>query len=417
MNKKYYTITEYGYIASKKSTDYVDKGCALVEEDVFVELENFILRNKDCNTDIETSTFISLSYKKGIGKILKAQNYVGLIQTKAGVTIEILPKIYDDNGKASYEETIKVFLEMLKSLRESPFKKFNLSSLKTSKTNLLDIFISMFLQELGALIKKGIKSTYIESEDNLKYYKGKLDISRNIQHNLVHKEKFYVHYDEFSSNIPENKIIKSTLLYLNKQTTKSSLHKSIREYIFALDEVRPSNNIKADLQRCIADRTMNEYDLILKWCRIFLDNKSFMNYKGNNVAYSLLFPMEKIFESYVAKKIKETEQLEEWDIYTQHNKYYLIEEPKTFKLRPDIVMEKNNNIIVIDTKWKLLNNDSHYNYGISQSDLYQMYAYGKKYKSCNIILIYPLNNSIRDDKENITLTYEEKLKVSIFLWI
>jgi 5-methylcytosine-specific restriction endonuclease McrBC regulatory subunit McrC len=36
---------------------------------------------------------------------------------------------------------------------------------------------------------------------------------------------------------------------------------------------------------------------------------------GNSVAFSLLFPMEKIFENYVAKKIKEKRP--EWIVKTQ----------------------------------------------------------------------------------------------------
>lgn len=412
MNKKYYCMVEYGYIASKKSTDFVDKGCVLIDNDAFEELESFVLQNGGNTDSPEVSNFITISYKKGIGKILKAQNYVGLIQTKSGSTIEILPKIYDGNGELSYKKTINIFFKMLKSLREAPFKKFNLSSLKISNMNLWDVFINMFLIELDILIKRGIKSAYIENEDNLNFYKGKLNVNKHIQHNASHKEKFYVYYDEFSPNRAENKIIKTTLEYINKKTRNSKLQVHIRRCIFAFDEVSVSNNIKRDFEKCTNNRVMNDYDLILKWCEIFLENKSFMNYKGGTISYSLLFPMEKIFESYVAANLKKSEEFKKWNIYVQHNKYYLIENPQIFKLRPDIVIENDKKIIILDTKWKLLNDDS--NYGISQSDLYQMYAYAKKYKAENIILIYPLNSCTGELKENISMAYEENLKLNIF---
>jgi 5-methylcytosine-specific restriction enzyme subunit McrC len=414
MNRKYYCISEYGYIASRKNTDLVDKGSVLVEESVFEELEQFVLYkgSKDAS---DVAEFLSIGYKRGIGKILKAQNYVGLIQTKSGVTIEILPKLYDSSGVMSYEKTIKLVLKMLKSLKDSPFKKYNLSSLKTSEMNILDIFISMFLTELGVLIKRGLKSSYIKNEDNLNFYKGKLNVNEHIKHNFVHKEKFYLEYDEYSKNRPENRLIKSTLLYLNKQTAKADLQKYIREYLFTLEEVEVSKNTDSDFQKCLSDRIMSEYDIILKWCRVFLDRKSFTNYKGSSTGFSLLFPMEKIFESYVAKCMKGNEYFRAWDIYTQHNKYYLIENPKLFRLRPDIVMEKREEIIVLDTKWKLLNSDEPYNYGISQSDLYQMYAYAKKYEAHSIILIYPLNPDMRNLNKDIIMKYEDGIKLKIFL--
>ena len=48
---------------------------------------------------------------------------------------------------------------------------------------------------------------------------------------------------------------------------------------------------------------------------------------------------------------------------------------------------------MIDCKWKLLNEkDVRKNYGIAQSDMYQLYAYGKKYrdpKCTQLVLLYP----------------------------
>lgn len=50
----------------------------------------------------------------------------------------------------------------------------------------------------------------------------------------------------------------------------------------------------------------------------------------------------------------------------------------------------------MDTKWKRLIDKERANYGISQSDMYQMYAYSKKYKTPEIWLLYPLNDEMRD---------------------
>ncbi|MFA9399350.1 MAG: McrC family protein [Clostridiaceae bacterium] len=415
MSKKYYVISEYGYIANRKYTNHVDKGAALVDNNVFEELENFVIKNKDSFEKTQAGDFLSISYKRRIGKIIKAQNYVGIIQTRCGTTIEILPKIYNETEEICYEKTLKIFIKMLKYLKDTPFKKFNLSSVNISNMNLLEVFINMFLEELGLLIKKGVKSNYILREDNLYYYKGKLDINKHIRNNIVNKERFYLQFDEYSKNTAENRIIKSTLLLLKLKTNRNSLQKSIRKYLFILDEITPSYNIKGDFSKCINNRMMSEYDNILRWCRIFLDGKSFLNYKGDNIAYSLLFPMEKVFENYVAKQIKNHEGFKDCKIYTQHSKYYLLENPKLFKLKPDIVMEKGNTIIILDTKWKLLKNDLSLNYGISQSDLYQMYAYVKKYNSKNVILLYPMNGYINEiANDDIYFFYEDKIKLSIF---
>ena len=64
-------------------------------------------------------------------------------------------------------------------------------------------------------------------------------------------------------------------------------------------------------------------------------------------------------------------------------------------LKPDIVVKnkKDNNIVILDTKWKLLSGQKS-NYGIPQSDMYQMYAYSKKYGAENVILLYPNTEKI-----------------------
>ncbi len=61
-------------------------------------------------------------------------------------------------------------------------------------------------------------------------------------------------------------------------------------------------------------------------------------------------------------------------------------------IKPDIVIERksDNAIFVCDTKWKLLSDKN----GISQSDMYQMYAYQKKYSAQNTTLLYPLTDNV-----------------------
>ena len=55
----------------------------------------------------------------------------------------------------------------------------------------------------------------------------------------------------------------------------------------------------------------------------------------------------------------------------------------------------------MDTKWKVLT-DTKSNYGISQADMYQMYAYQKKYNAANVTLIYPRTDKV----ENKTISYQ-----------
>jgi len=137
----------------------------------------------------------------------------------------------------------------------------------------------------------------------------------------------------------------------------------------------------------------------LMWSKVFLMGKSFTSFSGSEVAVALLFPMETLFESYIAVQLKK--KLDSgYSISVQDKKYHLFDDPKKFLLKPDIVIKSTSedSIFVMDTKWKVLS-DAKANYGISQADMYQMYAYQKKYESEYVTLLYPRTESVSPDKD------------------
>jgi 5-methylcytosine-specific restriction enzyme subunit McrC len=124
--------------------------------------------------------------------------------------------------------------------------------------------------------------------------------------------------------------------------------------------------------------------------------------------------MEKLFESYVATKLKRKLNSSKYSISIQDTGKHLFEEPKKkFALRPDIVITRksDNAVFVMDTKWKKLYNNPNNNYGISQADMYQMFAYQKKYDSKNVTLIYPLVDEMMDSGDIVFKSDEESVYI------
>ena len=343
----------------------------------FGDIENFILKNSDENTP-----FLRIASGVG-GKFIQARNYVGVLQTKSGLTIEILPKIADKNDA---ERSKAVFIKMLRTLKNFPFKSSNLASLKTQNLPLLEIFISMFLCELEALVKKGIKSDYMALEENINFLKGKLNINEQIKRNSIHKERFYVGYSEFLSDIKINRIIKTTLKFLYKKLNSNKNQQKIRELLFIFDEVLECEDYKNFFAKLVINRQVKHYEQTLLWCKIFLLGNSFTPHKGDDLGFALLFDMNALFESYVGNFIKKSFP----GTILQHSEKHLIEEPKSFKLRPDIFLKGK---FIADTKWKIVSSRD----DISQADLYQLYAYGKKHECSNLYLIYPKIEGIKQD--------------------
>jgi len=364
----------------------------------FGDIENFILKNSN-----ENAPFLRIASGVG-GKFIQARNYVGVLQTKSGLGIEILPKIADKNNT---ERSKAVFIKMLRTLKNFPFKSSNLANLKMQNLPLLEIFISMFLCELEALVKKGIKSDYVALEESLNFLKGKLNINEQIKRNSVHKERFYVGYSEFLSDIKINRIIKTTLKFLYKKSNSSKNQQKIRELLFIFDEVSMCDDYKNFFDKLIINRQVKHYEQTLLWCKIFLLGNSFTPHKGDDLALALLFDMNKLFESYVGNFIKKKRA----DVSLQHSAKHLVEDPKSFKLKPDIFLEGK---FIADTKWKIIRQDNKENeekYKISQADLYQLYAYGKKYECGKLYLIYPKIDGAR--QESMKFRYDDEMLLKI----
>ncbi len=352
-------------------------------------------------------------------RTLKAKNYVGVIQTRSGTTIEILPKVDLGAGQTEKNER-EIFLRMLRRLRDSPCRNLNDADIKTVKHfPLLEAFITMFLQDMHELTRRGLACAYNEVEENRHYLKGKLLIAQHLRHNLVHKERFYVRYEEFSVNRPINRLLKSTLLLLQRLSRNESNRSLIRQALFYFEDIPQSPSIDTDLIRARVDRTMPLYNRLFPWACLFLKRASPTMWKGGSPALALLFPMERVFEDYVAYRVRMVAP--HWEISTQEKRYSLIERnPKNeseFRLCPDIVARCGEKTWVMDTKWKHLNpGNQNSPYNISQSDLYQLYAYGKKYElregaTPHLYLLYPCDKGF---KKRIEFEYETGLHLTAF---
>ena len=170
---------------------------------------------------------------------------------------------------------------------------------------------------------------------------------------------------------------------------------------------------QANFSKYIADRNMKDYTTALMWSKVFLMGKSFTSFAGSEVAVALLFPMETVFESYVATLLRKELIPKGYSVSAQDRKYHLFDEPdKKFLMKPDIVITRKSDgcIFVMDTKWKVLS-ESKPNYGISQADMYQMYAYQKKYSSESVTLLYPKTENVH--KDNIEFASDDGVTVRV----
>ncbi|KJF92279.1 McrC family protein [Photobacterium angustum] len=405
------TVFEYDYLTSDKTASE-ELGAQPISKRTFEYLKDVSLSAGES----DTNKCLGLTKRFGY-ELLQVKNYVGVLFTPTGEHIEVLPK----TGRKSIDSSQAVInsrqmlLMMLQHLGSFRYVSSNQGHIATKQMPLLEVFIDQFLQSVNILVKRGLKSDYVTQEDNLFYQKGKLKVSQQIRYNMINKQKFYVEYDEYLINRPANRLIKTALLKLVKYTRLAANQKLLRELQFAFADVPKSKSLIQDISALKLDRGMLDYHSPIAWAKLILDGFSPLSMKGDNSALSLLFPMEAVFESYVASVLRK--QLSyEVELITQASSKYLVthKSRNQFQLKPDLLISKpDNSLIVLDTKWKILDLEAHH-YGITQSDLYQMLAYGHKYLngSGELYLIYPEHEGFTQPIEH-SFDFTEELK----LWV
>lgn len=385
------TVKEYDRLCCNPAFAKSDQ-IRYLPADAFAELKQFVQTYEQQAGGADVLDFLHLGYSRTCGEIISFSSFVGLIQTPGGVQVTILPKIDFTDGAVDATQTI--FLRMLRALRNFPGKVLDTADLMARRMTLFECFIRMYLDAAARLVKRGLRSDYVRQEENLRFFQGKLLVPQHIRANAVHRERFFVAHDEFSVNRPENRLIKTTLALLHSASRDETNRKDAQRLLAMMEHVELSTNIVRDFAQVHIDRSMKDYRALLAWSRVFLHGESFTSFAGDTSGLVLLFPMETVFEDYVAREIQRTFD-PAWQITAQDTGHHLFDTPRRFALRPDIVIEAQEGTVILDTKWKRLSTDSANNYNIKQSDMYQMFAYAMKYQTPRIFLLYPLTQDIK----------------------
>ena len=329
---------------------------------------------------------------------LAASNFVGVVTTRRGTVLEILPKIDLDHDVGDpTERTRRVFLEMLRPWRRVP-KQLPHSDIRAmSRFPMLEVFVRQFLHLLTALVRGGMARRYVNVEENLPYLRGRLLFSDHLRENACNRTRFYTTHDELSVNRPANRLIHATLVRLAPRIRNDTNRQLVRQSLIALADVPPSRDPVADWRAHHVDRSMNHYGPVMQWVRLFLFNRGLTTFSGANTNVSLLFPMEQVFEDFLVASFRQHQQ--QYTVVTQGLRKAMatIGDTSVFSTIPDIALRSGSQVpFILDAKWKPVDaTTTDLKHGIAQDDVYQLHAYATRYGCAAVTLVYPRNPLFR----------------------
>ncbi len=322
---------------------------------------------------------------------LRLDSYVGVLETPCGTRLEILPKHMEDDGDPAVSRAL--LKRMISAALDLPARDAGTAALQRFQAPLSEWLMGKYLAALDHLVKRGVRSEYLRVESAERYLRGQLDTVRQLRQPPGRQHIFQIRHDIFVPDRPENRLLKSALESVCRATQDPAQWQLAQELRSMLHDIPSSRDVDADFKCWRSDRLMAHYRPLRPLCELILYQQMPLALAGEWHGISMLFPMEKLFERYVVSAIRQ-ELADDAKLTPQTASHSLCHHMggAIFQLRPDLLVQHGNRRWILDAKWKLLDSaDRDGKYGLSQSDFYQLFAYGHKYLGGQgeMVLIYP----------------------------
>lgn len=391
------------------------------EDGALDELELFLQRNWEQRgifySDHEISSrqqFIDFDRKDGF----KTQNYIGTISFR-GEQLNIFPKIFkedEDDHDASGLDITELINELVMWLGYCDKFNFPFVSLKgemNEADTFLELFITVYVHYVKAAVGRQLFFRYEEIEEVGSVPKGKIDFKDYSarRYPAGRWNKFQYTYSSFVFDNLLNRIIKCTCRMLDGLTKQMSNRRIIHDILMKMGDVSDINCTPYDCDTIHLNSLQANYTVILSMSKMFLLNKVSSHNMGVSESLCFLFPAELLFEGFIGGFIRQNFK-DGAKISTQARDLYLAELVvdgeiigNRFLLKEDIVVQIEDMIIILDTKYKEIERLSRIRrdsdrLGISDADMKQMAIYANRRGAKRLYLLYPLyRGTIPDETE------------------
>lgn len=222
------------------------------------------------------------------GRLL-VNHYVGFVQVNK-TRLLIYPKISKYGSSVeTYNKSFNILMKLLFysefiSIKRLPAPQFT----DKVKGDLLELFISLFIDELLKLFKRDVNRNYSHTLENQTFIKGKIDFTETMKKNSYRKHRHYVKFDEFTENILLNQIFKAVIHNLIKRTITKENKLKLRQGLLWLEDVEKLTLNKEIWDKVQFTRLNNQYLTVFNMAKLFYLNSSPNLNKGDELTFSFL---------------------------------------------------------------------------------------------------------------------------------
>jgi len=378
--------------------EYVPYQYKLAQEtDSFSSAENVLYLTEETLQELDQLN--GTKYFLEIGrKTLKPLNYIGVVRV-GDLTIQILPKLFKNDSYEAHKSVIAGnVLKMLSYTESLPITEIDAADLDTEEFEFFEVFVWLFAKNLAELIKSNQVREYVRRSEELHFVREQIDTRHYTNPAKLHIVPCIFH--EFSRDNTLNRTLKYTCHLMSRMVRSSENFRLLKFINNVLEPVSLTPVTLTEVDRIRFTRLNQRFEPFIRVCRIFLAHSTLTLRASHAETFSLLLPMERLFEEFVAQVLLDDPVYffgKQVEVQPQEPIGHLAENAttgrKAFRLIPDITIRDGAATAIIDTKYKLLNFDDP-RFEVKQPDMYQMYAYVTKLHASGAMLLYPETEAV-----------------------
>ncbi len=251
------------------------------------------------------------------------------------------------------------------------------------RKSLVEALVPALARAARRAFGRGLLHGYRTEEEALHTVRGRIRIADQIRHRFGISVPVEVRYDDFTDDVLPNQLVKAAAVRLASMRIRSPQSRLDLGWIAAtLDNVSLVDFPPGRIPEVKFDRLNEHYREVVTLSRLILRHTAIETARGAVRASGFLMDMNKVFEEFVTRALREELRLTERAFPAEREVW--LDEDKDVRMLPDLSWWDGSRCIFVgDVKYKTLEDEP-----VRHGDLYQLLAYATALDLPGGVLIY-----------------------------